>query len=303
MDVLFSTNNLMPDERFEYWHESVCNTYAQVNASTEHIKDYSGYIKSQMFGELTLTESCGKKVQFERTKSHVCTDPREEVQLFLLLDGHTTIKQNGNVLNIRPGDIAIYDSTQPYQLELERFKSFTTIIPKSLVSHRDVAGKILKRESLATSLISKTLSEISNVQMLSSPLLQRTVTQNLIDLICVTLSEEEGPLVCSANVQIEQIKQYLLTQLCNPDVSIEMVANAMSMSPRTLHRIFSMEAETVMNYLWKMRLMEIHKQLIAGKFTRVGNAALEYGFSDFSHFSRSFKKHFGYTPTSLLTNQ
>ena len=303
MEVLCNTDNLTSGSRFDYWHESVCNTYAQVNSDTVHAKDYSGYIKSRRFGELNVTESAGQKIQFERTKSHVCTDPRDEIQLCVLLDGHISIKQDGSAQSIRPGDIAIYDSTKPFQLGLDRFHSLTTIIPKSLVTSRDIGGKILARESLATSIISKMLTDMGNVQLQSSPVLEKQITQNLIDLICANLGVEKQESVSGSNAQVERIKQYLVTQLSNPDTSIDMVANAMSMSPRTLHRLFSLEGETVMSWLWKARLAEIHKQLEVGKFSRVGDAALEYGFSDFSHFSRSFKKQFGYTPTSLLRNK
>ncbi|WP_166434180.1 AraC family transcriptional regulator [Vibrio viridaestus] len=303
MKNICNTSTIEANERLDYWHSSVCQTYASVDIQS-CIRDYQGTISKKQFDELTITASTGDKINFQRTKSKICTDIREEIQVSLLLKGDVSIESNGVVTKATPGDILIYDSTRPFELRMEQFSTLTTLIPKSLLAIDELGGVLFEKSQLVTSIISKVLLEISYSDLDCPTISQNSITSNFVNLIESNL---KGHSSCDSkgiriDSQVDRIKQYLESQLSNPDVTIESVANSMSMSPRTLYRIFSKEGETVMGWLWKKRLSEAHREISTGRFKRVGVAALEYGFSDFSHFSRAFKKQYGYTPTSLLKN-
>ena len=68
------------------------------------------------------------------------------------------------------------------------------------------------------------------------------------------------------------------------------------MAPRTLYRLFAAEGTTPIRWLWQQRLAASFKALTEGKVTQVTDAALSHGFSDVSHFSRTFRATFGQSP-------
>jgi AraC-like DNA-binding protein len=52
--------------------------------------------------------------------------------------------------------------------------------------------------------------------------------------------------------------------------------------------------------IWQERLQASREAIERGRVSSVSQAALDFGFSDFSHFSHAFRKAFGISPRSLL---
>jgi AraC-like DNA-binding protein len=72
------------------------------------------------------------------------------------------------------------------------------------------------------------------------------------------------------------------------------------MAPRTLNRLFAGEGATPIRWLWQQRLAASFTALVEGRVGQVTDAALSFGFSDLSHFSRAFKAQFGHSPQFVL---
>ena len=96
-----------------------------------------------------------------------------------------------------------------------------------------------------------------------------------------------------------QVETYLLANLSDPQLDIETIANATNLTPRTLNRVFAAEGTTPMRWLWRQRLAASYRALAEGHIKTVTQAALSFGFSDLSHFSRAFKMAFGTSPNAL----
>lgn len=93
---------------------------------------------------------------------------------------------------------------------------------------------------------------------------------------------------------------YIRRQLVDPDLSIESLARAHHVSIRTVTRAFARHKKTPMAVIWQERLRASREALERGRVSSVSQAALDFGFSDFSHFSHAFRKAFGISPRSLL---
>lgn len=52
--------------------------------------------------------------------------------------------------------------------------------------------------------------------------------------------------------------------------------------------------------IWQERLQSSRLAIEQGRVRSVSQAALDSGFSDFSHFSHAFRKAFGIAPSALL---
>ncbi|MFI7000422.1 helix-turn-helix domain-containing protein [Nocardia sp. NPDC050175] len=88
--------------------------------------------------------------------------------------------------------------------------------------------------------------------------------------------------------------RYADTHLHDRDLSPAVIARALCVSVRTLHRAFATADESAMAYVRRRRLEKAHIDLThAGT---VAEVAARWHFADTSHFRRAYKAHFGHPP-------
>src|SRR5262249_2899509 len=127
--------------------------------------------------------------------------------------------------------------------------------------------------------------------------LQRAVTTMAWDALREQLASPSPLLYLDA--QRARIKVYIDSQLADPGLSVETVAQASGLSVRSVHRIFALDADgSVSTYIWKQR---VHRCADALRNTNdirrtIGEVCRSWGFSSESHFSRLFKEQFGVSP-------
>lgn len=115
----------------------------------------------------------------------------------------------------------------------------------------------------------------------------------------------KATLVPAGEEDIESYDQQLLRKaiavveahLADTQFGVEMMAEEMHMSRTGLHRkIKSITGFPPREFIRSIRLHKAAK-LILGKAEPVSQIAQRVGFEDYSHFSKSFKKHFGVSPS------
>ena len=97
--------------------------------------------------------------------------------------------------------------------------------------------------------------------------------------------------------RIAEVKQAIEAQLCNPELSVEDIAGGMGVSSRYLRGLFH-GSEKISHHILRRRLEECASQLHnpVCKHNSISAIALQHGFTSPAHFSRAFRKQFGYTP-------
>ena len=101
----------------------------------------------------------------------------------------------------------------------------------------------------------------------------------------------------SFDSQIADILQYINHNL-KEDLSVDNLASRYYISKYQLMRKFKVETGfTLHNYIVNKRLL-MARTLIS-KGMPVTKAALESGFSEYSTFSRAYRKQFGATPSNI----
>jgi AraC family transcriptional activator of tynA and feaB len=96
-----------------------------------------------------------------------------------------------------------------------------------------------------------------------------------------------------------RVKAYIEANLADPELSVERIAHACSISVRGLHRHFAEDpAGSVSHYLWQRRLIRCAEALRdpSQAHRSITDVCFSYGFSSSSHFSRLFKDRFGVPP-------
>jgi AraC family transcriptional regulator, positive regulator of tynA and feaB len=88
-------------------------------------------------------------------------------------------------------------------------------------------------------------------------------------------------------------------QLHDPELAPDRLAAALHVSRRTMFNAFAAAGETPQAFLLRSRLERCRERLGSEDAARVSitQVALDAGFVDLAHFSRAFRRHFGYTPS------
>ncbi|EGV33471.1 transcriptional regulator, AraC family [Thiorhodococcus drewsii AZ1] len=98
--------------------------------------------------------------------------------------------------------------------------------------------------------------------------------------------------------QKDRIKKVVLSNLRNPDLDVDLIAESVGLSARQVHRVFADEGTSLMRWVWVQRLEECYRELCQESSGRrsISDVAFTWGFNDQAHFSRAFRKHFGLSP-------
>lgn len=122
-----------------------------------------------------------------------------------------------------------------------------------------------------------------------------------LELIARWLTPVSHPAEKSEELDLQPVIDLLIQNLAQPP-SLEALAKLAGMSHARLNRQFkSQYGQTVFEWLRQHRL-ERAKNYLANPDQAITDIALNCGFSSASHFTQTFKSHYGITPTEYRKN-
>jgi AraC-like DNA-binding protein len=269
--------------------------------------DFFGEISYTRYTDfaLSLKRANGEKVH--RSSALISRGTEDAQYLYVLFQRHGTgvITQAGHTAEVRPGQVVIYDSAQPFSLD---YKQPYEQVVVHLCADRAFADAGLRPSSdlLAVPIaVDGALSSVNTfflnlaVTQASDPVGAEllaphaaTLASSLLAYAARTRSADDMP----ALLQRERALSYMRQHLSDPDLDADRIAVGCHVSRRTLYRLFQSTGQTVASHLRTMRV-DAARRLLAGQADlSVESVAREVGFTNDSHFYRSFRFVTGVTP-------
>jgi AraC family transcriptional regulator, positive regulator of tynA and feaB len=224
--------------------------------------------------------------------------------LLLVYQGHEEVKTGSREAILGPGDILLWDSTEPIRFRLQSpIHKITVFVPQSrmhdaLPQARHLVGKIFDwRYGLGA----VTASHIAALAS-QAPYLEETQThpvgETTLELIATSLGSQYAEAGEPARAEmITTIKKYIESHLDDPDLGPQGLAVRFSISLRYLHLLFARFGTSVSRWILDRRLERCRRELVvAGPHKNITDVAFAWGFNDAAHFSRVFKNRYGVTP-------
>jgi len=131
----------------------------------------------------------------------------------------------------------------------------------------------------------------------------REMEDELIRFACSIRDEMNSAQTNSGMQVIDKVKDYVMRNYKNPEISLTSAAEFASVSTGYLSGLFKKEAGTnFVKYLTDVR-MEKSMQLLRSTDMKTYEIAYETGFSNPHYFSVSFKKYTGMSPSEFRAKE
>lgn len=305
MPTVLTTDSIDVRDRFDAYRDAVSNTFVTLSPKVTSPRPFECQIDSHELGLLQLSAVTATPHRIERTAKTAATADRAFLKVGLQMSGRAVISQDGREAHLGAGDLAVYDTTRPYQIDfLDDYKMMVVMFPRQLL--RVPAASL--GEGTA-----RTLSGRTGMGALLSPLLmtlerelQQGATANtflndaVLDLVaaCFTDTAATNSGLSRRESLMITIKAFIEAHLSDPALDATSVAAAHHISTSYLQKLFSSESLSVAAYIRQRRLEGCRKELTDPhrRDQSAATIATHWGLVDPSHFSRIFKNAYGFTP-------
>jgi len=300
------------EDGFDDWHHVTCQNFSLSACKRPPGQAFRARIISRQFGPLVMSEASSLQagnISMTRGRGEIRADQRDHFMLYLVLGGRVDLEQDHRHTSASAGDMFIYDQTTPFSLEFHRSSVTIVNVPRPLLVSRIpkirrlTARRIAGASKMGT-LVGSLLRQMSALDEVTQTHVADRLSLSAMDILATALELEvvgDEQLSTTRHRLLPQVKSFILAHLHEADLDLESIAKAQSVAPRTLNRIFAAEGTTPVRWLWQQRLAASYKALSEKRVGTVTDAALGFGFSDMSHFSRAFKREFGRLPHTMLT--
>lgn len=309
MPVLTSSAPSSPVEvdSFEAWRERMSNRFVRLHVSTTRPDDFHGRVQGRRFDDVNFSRISASVHQVDRLPKDIRSDESRYYKLSLILSGSGLVVQNGQQATLEPGDMALYDTGQPYSATFaDHTDSIVMVFPREAISvPRGDVDKLLAHAlrpsqpgliRVASSFLEQVGTALGTVSGHTGILL----AHNALDVMNTLLYAELGldSLGSPRASVVAAVKDYIDRQLGDPNLNPSTVAAAHFMSTRRLQYLFEEAGTTVSAWIRQRRLEHARRDLLDPSLSDLSllQIASRWGLTDAPHFSRSFKSAFGEAP-------
>lgn len=312
MNVPNSTVAVRPGDCFDHWFQVTCREFSLTECRRVADREFQAQISIRNFDALMVNDIWSStraqdRICVTRSPGDIRRDPRDYFMLWLSISGETVLTQNGREARMQRGDLVLHDQAQPFTLEFgERSRSIMISIPRPLLISRlhcapDLAARQVSSRSRLGALAGSIVRQLARLDDRTTDDVVRQLSTSVLDIFAMTMQSEltEGGEPRHGPQRLDRVKKYILANLRDSKLDLDAIATAQNISPSTLNRLFAREGTTPIRWLWQQRLAASYRALAERHVSQVTDAALTFGFSDVSHFSRAFKAAFGRSPHDL----
>ncbi len=312
MSARVSTDCVEPSQRLAFWTDLVCNTYVQLDCDAAvGSTTIEGDICADQLANLQLSTVTATPQIVRRTVSKIARDCEDYFLVSIQTSGVCTILQDDRTARLAPGDFALYDSTRPYELQFaEPFQQYVLRLPGPILRSalRDTRSLTASTVSgkhgaghLMIGMIQTLAADITTLAPESAHAVAESVTQILIAGLSALPAARQQSVSHLNAFHREQIKACVRSRLRDPGLSVAAIAAQLRLSPSTLHRAWSGEANSIAEWIWSQRLDGARRDLCdpRQKERSISEIAYSWGFNDAAHFSRAFRARFACSAREL----
>ena len=306
MSQIFSTAQVATADRIDAWQWNARRFCGDCHFRFPNLRTFHGSIDSKKVGGLDLSLFSSTSLGFTKFPVQGARPENKFSTVITQLKGIRKYSQNNAAVVLKPGDTTVIDAAAPWSSECDgycarlylrvpcwlmedRLRTTTVPIGRRICGSSPLGATLFQ---LAGSLYRKAdrLTEDEGAAMLDA----------YFDILSACIGHHEARFEFSHNRAdlTAQIENFIEAHLAEASLGPAEIAAAVGISVRHLHRVFARKGHTVGDWIRERRLEQCRSDLATADLRErtITDIAFGWGFSEFAHFSRSFKKVFGVCP-------
>jgi AraC family transcriptional activator of tynA and feaB len=304
---LWATDARTRDGAAAQWEKILSATYLPWTVAIPELPQrnvFHAWVRRWPIDDLLLVDCGCEPCSGVRARCQLEDPEGEFVVLMLIQAGAETVSQCHTEATLTPGDVAAWDSSRRNRFTIgESVSKRSLVIPRAAldeVGRRTwtTDGVVLDATAPATRLLTSYLDTFSQVLPELGSAAMSAARMAALELFVGALRSDRD--VCSAEIARPalraSIERYIDRHLLKGAVTPAAIASAHWVSVRTVNRVFSATGQTVGEVVRVRRLARARADVTESDWP-ISNIAQRWGFSDTSHFCRTFKNHYGSSPT------
>jgi AraC-like DNA-binding protein len=303
---VFSTEDVGPDR----WRDVVCGAFPGVSIDWLDAQPNPAWLGTAAFDDARILEMASNRpTQVACARSPAAHD--DTYDLALLLAGSCRCRHAGQDEVWGPGDLLLFDSTQPFDLvhptdyHLWTWKLPREALAPMLAEPDHCVGRRIAGDAGPGAVLGNYLRALMAESAKLDATAQRSLLMHLYGLVGLTLGA--GPAARESRrethqaVRRQQILTYIETHLRNPCLSAQRAARDLRMSPRWLHALLEQGQISFAARVARRRLEECGKLLNDPAYDHmtIADIAFRSGFDNLSSFNRRFRVQYGMAPRDV----
>ncbi|SCY74565.1 MULTISPECIES: transcriptional regulator FeaR [unclassified Pseudomonas] len=293
----------MSGQALSAWNESVRAACGRFETRYDHCQSlFIGEIKQTQVGSTAVAHIRSNANVIAKSIRVGARDSSDRCFLVLQQQGSMAIELGDRVVDLRAGDLALLDFSDSVKMTPHGLFSHVSIpLPRELFKGLDRTrfGK-LSTTGVCGQLLGTLVRQVAGGELphWSCPQdgdgMQRALVALLESVLEYRASEH------SPGWQLHEVQSIIQQRLDSPRLSPASLSEELGISSRQLYRLFEASGDSVCRYILRERLLKAAQDLrdpvcAHRSITDIGSY---WGFADSAHFSKTFKKQMGLTPSS-----
>lgn len=310
--LFLSTATLPAHNRLPVWREVFGRTMVRldiepVKGTVFHAEGELCALPGAAFASVTVSP-----VRVSRTRQLIADDVADMVFL-ITADAPLRIAQHGREQTLDTGDAIFLRGGECSVIQSPDKARFINIsvpigdLTPMLTKGHDLSMIVISRQSEVLRLL---LGYVGLLQTRETPLtgeLGQIAAGHVRELLAAMIRSGpdcESPARERGGVRVARlraIKDDIGRYVCEPALSIDMIAMRHGISPRYIRKLFQEDRTTFSDFIVSLRLERSRHLLLSPAHATCTIASIAHasGFNDLSYFNRTFRRRYGITPSDL----
>jgi AraC family transcriptional activator of tynA and feaB len=300
----WSAKPCQSDQPFGSWADDLAAAFVRLEPRKISDDPFDGLISRADAQPIQISLVSATKHTVLRLHSHIIDSTDDLCFINLQLEGLARTTQRGHEQVSAPGDLAIADTIEPFEIaNCRNFKLFCFAVPRRLLPisffsrprlnlSKTEAGRALSRTLTGYAALCLNSPEAAGASAL--------IGAHVVDLIshAPDFLAEAPAERANAPVVLSMMLDYIDRHSHDPELGAATLAARFRCSPRYVHRLFAGTGRSVGEHVNEKRILVCARNLLDRTLRRktIAEIAFDAGFRDISHFNHLFKRGNGVAP-------